>query len=100
MLVVDEARRAATIGPQTIRAGDWLSLDGERGEVALGRRAIVVEKPEAELTEVERWRKTINREAEINDASPRTHERIVAVPEDRGATYPPAATGTQPLQHG
>jgi pyruvate,orthophosphate dikinase len=39
--------------------GDWLSLDGERGEVTLGQRAIVTEKPEAELAEIERWREQI-----------------------------------------
>jgi pyruvate,orthophosphate dikinase len=81
-LVVDEARRAATIGTHTIRAGDWLSLDGERGEIALGQRAIIVEKPEAELAEIERWRREINEQAEIRDVPPRDDGRTEAMSPD------------------
>jgi pyruvate, orthophosphate dikinase len=36
--------------------GDWISLDGDTGEVFLGQREIVTERPETELAEVERWR--------------------------------------------
>jgi hypothetical protein len=81
-LVVDEARRAATIGPHTVSEGDWLSLDGERGEVALGQRAIVVEKPRAELAEIERWRKAIDEDAETKDISARAVRRINAIPDN------------------
>jgi len=45
----------ARIGEALIRAGDWLSLDGNSGEVFLGRREIIVEKP-AELAELAKWR--------------------------------------------
>jgi pyruvate,orthophosphate dikinase len=47
---------AARLGEAVIREGDWLSLDGETGEVFLGRREIVIERPEAEIAEIERWR--------------------------------------------
>ena len=46
----------AHLGGSDIKAGDWLSVDGEAGAIYRGRRDIVAERPEAELSEVERWR--------------------------------------------
>jgi pyruvate,orthophosphate dikinase len=40
----------------TLGEGDWISLDGDTGEVFLGQREIMTERPEDELAEVERWR--------------------------------------------
>jgi pyruvate,orthophosphate dikinase len=51
-----EADGAARLGETQLKEGDWLSLDGETGEVFLGRREITVQRPEAELAEIERWR--------------------------------------------
>jgi pyruvate,orthophosphate dikinase len=48
----------ASLGEHPLRQGDWLSLDGQSGEVFLGKRDVVVERPEAELAEIERWRST------------------------------------------
>jgi len=53
-LVLDEGRREATIGKETICEGDWLSLDGNSGEIALGEHAVITERP-PELAEVDRW---------------------------------------------
>jgi pyruvate,orthophosphate dikinase len=53
-LAVDEERRGATIAGRPIQEGDWLSLDGDRGEIALGRGVIVTERP-PELAEIARW---------------------------------------------
>jgi pyruvate,orthophosphate dikinase len=47
---------AAHLGAAVLKEGDWLSLDGESGEVFLGRREIVYERPEVEIAEIERWR--------------------------------------------
>ena len=55
-LEVDAAARRAEIGGRTIREGDWISVDGETGDVFLGQREIVTERPEAELNEVAKWR--------------------------------------------
>lgn len=44
------------IAGKRINEGDWLSLDGETGEIALGRREIISELPQAELREIETWR--------------------------------------------
>ena len=54
-LALDEKRRVARIGTEHIQEGDWLSLDGDAGTVALGKRAILKEQP-PELAEIEHWR--------------------------------------------
>ena len=40
-----------------IKEGDWLSIDGEAGAIYLGRGDVVAERPEAELAEIESWRR-------------------------------------------
>jgi pyruvate,orthophosphate dikinase len=55
-LVVDANARRARIDVQTLNEGDWVSVDGDRGEVFIGQREIVTERPDAELAEVARWR--------------------------------------------
>ena len=47
---------AVRLDGETLREGDWLCLDGETGDVTLGRREIVVERPEEALAEIEGWR--------------------------------------------
>ena len=55
-LTVDVASRSARLGKTAISEGDWLSIDGEVGTIYLGRCDIVVDRPDAALEEVERWR--------------------------------------------
>jgi pyruvate, orthophosphate dikinase len=55
-LTVDAPNRAARLGSHAIKEGDWLSIDGEAGTVHLGRCEVAVERPDAELAEIERWR--------------------------------------------
>jgi pyruvate,orthophosphate dikinase len=45
------------IAGRKIAEGDWISLDGDSGEVTLGRRDIIAELPQAELAEIEAWRR-------------------------------------------
>jgi pyruvate,orthophosphate dikinase len=54
-LVVDSGAGRAAIDGQTVRQGDWISVDGDTGEVFLGQRDIVMERPEAELNAVASW---------------------------------------------
>jgi len=56
-LSVDETAHGARLADITIAEGDWLSIDGDNGCVYLGRRDVVTERPDAELAEVERWRR-------------------------------------------
>ena len=55
-LTVDAAAHSARLAGTTIKEGDWLSIDGEAGTIYLGRCNVVVDRPEAELAEIERWR--------------------------------------------
>lgn len=47
--------RAGTLAGQALREGDWISLDGDSGEVTLGRREIVRAEPVEDLAELDRW---------------------------------------------
>jgi pyruvate,orthophosphate dikinase len=55
-LTVDVANHSAQLAGTAIKEGDWLSIDGEAGTIYLGRCDCVVERPQAELAEVARWR--------------------------------------------
>jgi pyruvate,orthophosphate dikinase len=55
-LTVDAASHSAQLAGIAIKEGDWLSIDGEEGTIYLGRCNVVVDRPEAEWAEVERWR--------------------------------------------
>jgi pyruvate,orthophosphate dikinase len=64
-LVVDAAARRAEIGPVALVEGDWISTDGDTGEVFLGQREIVTERPEAMLAEIDSWREDAARHQDI-----------------------------------
>jgi pyruvate,orthophosphate dikinase len=55
-LVIDISARQARLGDTSIAENDWLSLDGNSGEIFLGRREIIVEEPQTELAEIARWK--------------------------------------------
>ncbi len=55
-LSVDVAGHSAMLATAAIKQGDWLSIDGERGTIHLGRCQVAVDRPDAELAEIERWR--------------------------------------------
>ena len=61
------------IGGQPIREGDWISLDDETGDVALGRRDIVVGMPRAELAEIDAWRRRSASDVAIAAREPARH---------------------------
>ena len=56
-LQVDENGRCGEIAGNRIDEGAWISLDGDTGEVTLGRREIIAELPQAELAAIEAWRR-------------------------------------------
>jgi pyruvate,orthophosphate dikinase len=55
-LVVDPQAHRAELGGRPLNEGDWISLDGDTGEVFLDQLEIAIERPEAMLAEVESWR--------------------------------------------
>lgn len=58
-LEVGDGGGAAIIAGHRLREGDWISIDGESGEVSLGRRAIATQRPEAELAAIAQWRSLV-----------------------------------------
>jgi len=56
-LSIDAGGHCAQLGSAAIKEGDWLSIDGETGAIYPGRCDVVTERPEAELAEVESWRR-------------------------------------------
>jgi pyruvate, orthophosphate dikinase len=60
---IDVAGRRAQFATATVAEGEWISIDGDSGEVYLGRREVVTERPEDELAEVERWRQSATRDS-------------------------------------
>jgi pyruvate, orthophosphate dikinase len=55
-LAVDAASQSAQLAGAAIKEGDWLSIDGEAGTIYLGQCHVAVDRPEAELAEIELWR--------------------------------------------
>ncbi|HEX4944366.1 MAG TPA: PEP/pyruvate-binding domain-containing protein, partial [Usitatibacteraceae bacterium] len=55
-LRIDEKARAIVLGTRTLREGETICLDAERGRVLEGEPEVVVERPEGLLSEVARWR--------------------------------------------
>ena len=58
-LAIDEAAKQAKIAGHVVKEGDWLSIDGESGEVFPGERRIITSRPEAEIAEIARWKRRI-----------------------------------------
>lgn len=55
-LEIDERARQITLAGRAFKEGDWLSMDGESGEIFPGAVEIVAERPEAELAALESLR--------------------------------------------
>jgi pyruvate,orthophosphate dikinase len=55
-LRIDEGARAIVLGTRTLREGETICLDAERGRVLDGEPQVVVERPEGLLSEVAKWR--------------------------------------------
>jgi pyruvate,orthophosphate dikinase len=57
-LTINENGNFGEIAGKKIEEGHWISLDGETGEVMLGRLDIVAELPQAELAAIDGWRRS------------------------------------------
>jgi pyruvate,orthophosphate dikinase len=53
-LAIDAEKRMARLGEEKIGEGDWISIDGETGEVFLGKREIIADRPTAQIDELDR----------------------------------------------
>jgi len=55
-MTIDAAAERAQLDGSTISASDWVTIDGDSGNIYLGRRETSVTRPEAELAEIASWR--------------------------------------------
>ena len=55
-MTIDVAADRAQLAGTTISGGDWITIDGDSGNIYLGRRDTVETRPEAELAEIAGWR--------------------------------------------
>ena len=55
-LRVDPDLRTCQIAGQNFAEGDWLTLDGNSGDIYGGRLEVTFERPETELATIARWR--------------------------------------------
>ncbi len=55
-VAIDADSSRAKVDGTTIREGDWLTIDGDDGNIYLGRLETMARRPEAELAEVASWR--------------------------------------------
>lgn len=58
LTIADDLHRCR-IGTRWFTEGDYLSIDGQTGEIYAGRVAVRVRQPTAYLEQVERWRKSV-----------------------------------------
>ena len=61
-LVIDQDHHSCQIGNDHLAEGDWLTLDGNSGDVFPGRLEVVLEKPDAQLAMIARWKVAPSRE--------------------------------------
>src|ERR1035437_4794151 len=55
-MTIDLAADRAQLAGKTISGSDWITIDGDSGNIYLGRRETVVTRSEAELAEIATWR--------------------------------------------
>jgi pyruvate,orthophosphate dikinase len=55
-LLIDQERRICQIALGHFAEGDWLTLDGNTGDVYAGRLDVTLERPEAQLAIIAGWR--------------------------------------------
>jgi len=55
-MAIDVTADRARLADATIAGSDWITIDGDSGNVYLGQRETTVTRPEAELAEIATWR--------------------------------------------
>src|SRR6516162_6587019 len=79
-LSVDVTVHCARLAEATIKEGEWVSIDGNAGTIYLGRGQVVLNRPEAELAEIERWRRQIAADAVVQQFAANNHTKAAAAP--------------------
>jgi pyruvate,orthophosphate dikinase len=59
-MTIDASADRAELAGTTISGSDWITIDGDRGHIYLGKRETVIKRPETELAEIANWRSLVN----------------------------------------
>jgi len=70
-LTIDVAARRTQLGHATLSEGDWITIDGDTGQLYLGRCQTVETRPETELAEIAKWRSLENSTREMRGSERR-----------------------------
>jgi pyruvate,orthophosphate dikinase len=79
-LSVDVTAHCARLAETTIKEGEWVSIDGNAGTIYLGRGQLVLNRPEAELAEIERWRRQTAGSPVVQQFAANNHTKAAAAP--------------------
>jgi pyruvate,orthophosphate dikinase len=82
-MTIDLAADRAQLAGIAISAGDWITIDGDGGNLYVGRLETVVTRPEAELAEIASWRSGLHGGA-VTDRKPKSPSRRRAHQESTG----------------
>ncbi|TFV42567.1 pyruvate, phosphate dikinase [Bradyrhizobium frederickii] len=69
-LKIDPVARQAQLGQVSFAEGEWMTIEGDAGELYLGRCETIRTRPEAELAEIAAWRAQSGR-----------HDQLAAAPQ-------------------
>jgi pyruvate,orthophosphate dikinase len=75
-MTIDVAADRAQLAGKTISGSDWVTVDGDSGNLYLGRHETVVTQPEQELAEIASWSRTHVRGHEDRESKPRHHRPV------------------------
>jgi pyruvate,orthophosphate dikinase len=80
-MTIDVAADRAQLAGTTISGSDWITIDGDSGNIYIGRCETAVTRPEAELQEIESWRS----QAHGRDHGPRKPKSLSPEPARQGS---------------
>jgi pyruvate,orthophosphate dikinase len=78
VLEIDRDGQRARIAGATIKQGDWLSIDGESGQIYLGRGNIVSRRPAEALAKISAWRAQLGQEGSAAITENPSHALVAA----------------------
>jgi pyruvate,orthophosphate dikinase len=79
-MTVDAAADRAQLASTTISGSDWITIDGDGGNIYLGQRETITTRPDAELAEVATWRSQLHgHKRGMHKQHPRTEESLSIV---------------------
>jgi pyruvate,orthophosphate dikinase len=80
-MTIDVDADRAQLAGATVSGSDWITIDGDSGNIYFGRCETVVTRPEAELAEIASWRSQAQNKQ--HETSKSIHNQSVRVRTER-----------------